>query len=698
MPEALQLNVGSTTLAVSAGSGMPTIVHYGGRLDGFDSRALDRPVPRGTLDAPPALGLLAEHGSGFGGRPGLVGSRPDGSAWSPRFAPAGAPEVTADTLRFDLVDAVAGLRLELSLTLGETEALVIRTALVNTGDDAYQLQRLAPSIALPADAAELLTFGGRWCQEFRPERSPFAGTTVIENRRGRTSHDRVPALFAGVDGFGEHVGRVWGLQLAWSGNHELAAELLPDGRRHLQAGELLAPGEVVLAPGERYRAPELVVATGEGLTPVSQVFHRHQRTVHRPVGPRKVLLNTWEAVYFDHDLATLSELASVAAEVGVERFVLDDGWFGYRRDDEAGLGDWWVSPEVWPDGLHPLIKHVHEVGLDFGLWVEPEMVSPNSDLYRAHPDWALTTDGYEPVMGRQQLVLDCGREAVRQYLYDQLDALLIEYPIAYLKWDMNRDLVQGSGADGRAGAHGHVLGLYDLLDNLRAAHPEVEIESCASGGARADLGILARTDRVWTSDCNDALERQRIQHGFSLLFPPELMGAHLGPPAAHTTGRHQPLGFRLATALFGHLGIEWNLLETDRDERRAIAEAIEVHKRLRPLLHDGDVVRVDSPDPSVLIHGVVAPDRSRAVMAYVLLEPPRATTPTVMTFAGLDPEARYRVDVHNGFGAMVDFGRSRPAWMDGPLELSGAQLMASGLQPPVIHPESVLLIELHTVG
>lgn len=698
MPEALQLNVGATSLVVSTGLGMPAITYLGRRLDGFDPRALDRPVPRGTLDEPPTLGVVAEHGSGFGGRPGLVGARPDGTAWSPRFVLDAEPEVTANVIGFELIDPVARLRLELSFTLGETEALVIAAALVNTGDDDYQLQRLAPSVALPAEASELLTFGGRWCQEFRPERAAWAGTTVIENRRGRTSHDRLPAVFAGTAGFGEHEGRVWGLQLAWSGNHELAAERLPDGRRHLQAGELLASGEVVLAPGERHRAPEVVVATAEGLTAMSQIFHRYQRRVHRPAGARPVLLNTWEAVYFDHDLATLCELASVAAEVGVERFVLDDGWFGSRRDDAAGLGDWWVSPEVWPDGLHPLIKHVHEVGLDFGLWVEPEMVNPDSDLYRAHPEWALTTDGYEPVMGRQQLVLDCGRGEVRQYLYDRLDALLIEYPIAYLKWDMNRDLVQGSGADGRSGAHAHVIGLYQLLDDLRSAHPDVEIESCASGGGRADLGILARTDRVWTSDCNDALERQRIQHGFSLLFPPEFMGAHLGPPAAHTTGRRQPLGFRLATALFGHLGIEWNLLDTSPEDRAAIAEAIEIHKRLRPLLHDGDVVRVDSPDPSVLIHGVVAPDRSRAVMAYVQLEPTSTTIPPMLHLAGLDPARRYRVTVHDGFGSAVDFGRTRPAWLDDGIEFSGAQLLATGLQPPVLHPESVLLVELTAVG
>ena len=273
---------------------------------------------------------------------------------------------------------------------------------------------------------------------------------MSEHLRGRTSHEHVPLLFAGSSGFGEWTGEVHGVHLAWSGNHTMLAERLADGRRYVQAGELLHPGEVVLEPGESYTTPTVVgVYSSAGLTPATWGFHRAvRRSPAHPNSPRPVLLNTWEAVYFHHDLDTLRELADVAAEVGIERFVLDDGWFGSRRDDTSGLGDWWVSPDVYPDGLKPLIDHVTALGMEFGIWVEPEMVNPDSDLLRSHPDWALTTEGYEPVLGRNQLVLDLGRPEAFAHVLGLLDALLSDHDIAYVKWDMNRDHVQGSGSTG----------------------------------------------------------------------------------------------------------------------------------------------------------------------------------------------------------------------------------------------------------
>ena len=270
-------------------------------------------------------------------------------------------------------------------------------------------------------------------------------------------------------------------------------------------------------------------------------------------------------MYFDHETEKLKALADAAADLGIERFVLDDGWFGSRRDDTKGLGDWWVSENVYPDGLTPLISHVIGLGMEFGIWVEPEMVNPDSDVFRAHPDWALVSAGYEPVLGRQQLVLDLGNPAAFAFIEEHLDGLLRDHDIAYVKWDMNRDHIQGSGRDGAAGTHAQTLALYRLLDELRAKHPTVEFESCASGGARIDHEILRRTERVWTSDCNDALERQTIQRGASMLIPPEVMGAHIGPTRSHTTGRTHSLSFRAATAMFGHLGVEWNV---DRSRRR----------------------------------------------------------------------------------------------------------------------------------
>ena len=690
------LHSDAISVAIAHRDGMPQILSIGPSIDEFVVEALSQPVARATIDAPAPIGIIAETATGYSGRPGLSGARHDGAGWAPRFSLRDVERRGGAGVTYRLADTVVELELVLELDVGDV--FTIRATVTNAGGTPYMIERLSPSVPLPVHATELVTFAGRWCREFQPHRQAFDGITLVENRSGRTSHAQLPAMFAGTAGFGEQQGEVWGVQLAWSGNYALSAEQLPDGRRQIQAGELLEPFEVELAPGASYAAPDVVVSWADrGLSAASHRFHRAVRASLPPDrGPRPVILNTWEAVYFDHRLDTLQQLADVGAAVGVERFVLDDGWFGGRRDDTAGLGDWWVSEAVWPSGLGPIVDHVTGLGMEFGLWVEPEMVNPDSDLYRAHPEWTLTTDGYEPVLGRHQLVLDLGRAEVREFLFEALDALLTEYDIRSLKWDMNRDIVQGSRG-GRAGTHGHVLGVYELIDHLRAAHPGVEIESCASGGGRADLGILRRTDRIWTSDCNDALERQLIQRGFGMLFPAEVMGAHIGPERAHTTHRRQDLGFRAATALFGHLGIEWNLLDATDDERRQVAAAIAHHQRLRPLLHGGRVERSDHPDPAALVHGVVADDRSHALFAYVQLSPSATTAPAPMRFPGVDPERRYRVSVIDDIGATNSFGRTQPTWMAEPPITSGRQLVSSGLQMPIQHPESVVLVELEAV-
>ena len=673
---------------------MPEILAIGRGLADLDPALRDQPIARAALDERVPLGIVAESSRGSAGRPGIVGARPDGSGWSPRFRLAEVRD-NGTSAEFALVDDVA--RLALDLTIAIDAAVTISAELRNTGDDAFTVERLSPSVPLWFHAEELIDFTGRWCREFQPRRTDFDRTTIIENRTGRTSHWHLPAVFAGSRGFDERSGTVVGVQLAWSGNYEIVAEHLPDGRRHVQAGELLSPHEIVLQPGDAYRAPDVVVAVSEaGLGAAADAFHAEVRR-HLPAPtPRPVILNTWEAVYFDHRLDTLSSLADVAAEVGVERFVLDDGWFGGRRDDTAGLGDWWVSDAVWPTGLTPIIEHVRSLGMEFGLWVEPEMVNPDSDLYRKHPEWTLTTEGYEPVLGRHQLVLDVGRDEVRAFLFEALDTILTDHDISYLKWDMNREIVQGS-RNGRAAVHGHVAGVYDLIDRLRAAHPGVEIESCASGGGRADLGVLRRTQRIWTSDCNDAVERQLIQRGFGMLFPPEVMGAHIGPDRAHTTARRHDLGFRGATALFGHLGIEWNLLDTTPAEREQLTAIIACHRRLRPLLHGGRVVRVEHPDPNALVHGVVSHDRAHAVFAYVQMSPSASVLPLPFALPGLDADRRYRIEYVDEFAAAKPFGTKDPAWMADGAIATGTHLERIGLQPPVLHPESAVLVEVVAV-
>jgi len=687
-------------VVVDVGAGVPTIVYWGARLgDAADLSALgsvlDRPVVPGGMDDVAPVAVVPEHAAGFPGRPGLLGRRGGGRSWSPRFVPAGH-RLEGGSLVVEAVDHRAALALSVEISVGDV--LSVSAALTNVhADRRYVLDGLTLTLPLPQHADQLLTFGGRWAREFQPVRELWErGAHVAENRRGRTSHETPPVWFAGRRGFGEWHGEVWGAHLAWSGNHTMIAERLPDGRRYLQAGELLHPGEVVLEPGDSYRTPLLLaVHSDEGLTPATWGFHRRLRSrPQHPTTPRPVLLNTWEAVYFRHDHDRLRELADVAAEVGIERFVLDDGWFGSRRNDRSGLGDWTVSPDVYPDGLAPLIRHVTGLGMQFGIWVEPEMVNPDSDLYRAHSDWVLTTDGYDAPLGRNQLVLDLAVTGAFEHVLGQIDTLLADHDISFVKWDMNREHVQGSGADDAAGSHAQTLALYRLLDELRRRHPGVEFESCASGGGRIDHEILGRTERVWTSDCNDALERQTIQRGVSMFVPPELTGAHVGPTRAHTTGRTHRLAFRAATAMFGHLGVEWDVTRLGPEERAELAAAIAIHKELRPLLHGGDVVRFDTEEPW-LAHGVYAGDRSQGVVSFAQLATAPSLTPPPLRLPGLDPDRRYRVAHLALPGEHWGMAYRQPEWLEDGAELTGRQLAVHGIQPPVLHPESAVLFTLH---
>ena len=435
----------------------------------------------------------------------------------------------------------------------------------------------------------------------------------------------------------------------------------------------------------------MAVWSGSGLDGLSARLHdwiRSRRASERPWRrPRPVVLNTWEAVYFNQSLERLRGLVSVAAEVGVERFVLDDGWFTGRTDDRRALGDWAVDPQRWPQGLHPLIAAVHEHGMDFGLWVEPEMVSPDSALARAHPEWILGLP--TAPTWRHQRVLDLTVPAAYTYIMDSLSALLREYPIAYLKWDHNRDLLQD------ATAHRQTHAVYRLLSDLRQRFPHVEVESCASGGARVDLGLLDLVDRVWTSDTNDPLERQQIQRWTGILLPPEYLGCHVGAPTAHVTGRTSDLSFRLATALFGSAGIEWDLTTATAVERRAVAEWVRCYKELRPLLHAATVVRSDADDAGSgdrIVHGVVAPDRESAVFALVTLRASGTALPAPMRLPGLDPDRHYTVRPLTIGAPPATRQEAPPAWLQaGAVTLPGRVLAEVGLAPPLLLPEQAAI-------
>jgi alpha-galactosidase len=700
MTDQRYLEAAGVGLLVSLADGDPEIVHWGAPLGDAlpDAAVLTPAVGLSSFDVPVRTSLLPQASRGWRGRPAIRGSR-DGRAFSPRLS---TTAVTAEdaALGIDLADEEAGLAVRLRLALAPSGLLLLDAELTNTGTTPYGLERLDLVLPVPAQATESLDTTGRWAREKHPQRRRIdQGTWVRSSRHGRTGHDATAVIAAGTAGFGWGSGEVWALHLGWSGNQEAFVERIGSGRTTIGAGELLQPGEVVLAPGDAYRAPTAYAAyAADGLDGVSARIHTWMRArPQHPSSPRPVVLNTWEAVYFDHDLAVLQDLADRAAAVGVERFVLDDGWFGHRRDDTAGLGDWWVDPAVWPEGLGPLADHVRGRGMQFGLWVEPEMVNADSDLAREHPEWIARPGARTSMEWRHQQVLDLVHPAAWQHVLERLDALLTEYPIDYLKWDQNRDQLE-LGHDGRASTHEQTLAAYRLLDELKRRHPGLEIESCSSGGARVDLGVLQRTDRVWASDTNDALERQTIQRWTQLLVPPELVGAHVGPPTSHSTGRTHDLAFRAATALLGHLGIEWDLRAASEQDLAELAAAIEVYKAWRDVIATGRLVRADHPDPAAQVTGVVAADRSRALYSWAVLATSASELPAPVRLPGLDPARSYRVGLAVPMPAGHATEITAPPWLADGAVLSGRVLAVLGLPMPILNPEHALLITAEAVG
>ena len=418
--------------------------------------------------------------------------------------------------------------------------------------------------------------------------------------------------------------------------------------------------------------------------------------------PRPVHLNTWEGFYFDVHPGPVQELATAAAAVGIERFVLDDGWFHGRHHDRAALGDWWPDETKFPNGLGELIAHVNALGMEFGLWVEPEMVNPDSDLFRAHPEWALQIAGRPLLTARNQLVLDIARPEASDYLFEKIAALLAAHPIGYLKWDLNRDLAPAGLANGTAGYRAQIHAAYALMDRLRAAHPNVEIESCSGGGGRIDFGVLRHTHRVWTSDCIDALSRVDIQRGFLQFFPPEIMGAHVGTAPSHTTGRTQSMAFRAAVALPGHLGVELDVRQLNDADTAELRGWIDVYKQLRDRLHHGRVWLGEGGDGlRWQLHG----DEAASDLVLLVLRPQPSShryTPT-LRLPMLDPAARYRVREVLPAGTVRPTGRHHTApffdAINAPegLVLDGAWLAQAGLPMPRTQAETAFLVRLERV-
>jgi alpha-galactosidase len=635
------------------------------------------------------------------------------------------------SISFKCNDSVTGLEVVQTWRLNEAGILGIGHSLRNaaTSGEPIEIAAIRALMPLPERAAEVLDMTGRWTAERRPQRAPLGfGTHWRAARRGRPGHDAPDLMVAGTAGFAFRSGEVWAAHLAWSGDSQQFVERLAEGAgAHaavIGAGEALAPGEIRLAPGETHEAPEALFAwSNAGLDGLSQRFHQHVRALEaHPATPRPLVLNTWEAVYFNQHPEELAALAQRAADVGVELFVLDDGWFLSRRDDSAGLGDWQADPTVWPDGIGHLAQTVHALGMRFGLWFEPEMANLDSELARTHADWLQVAPSAEAATWRRQVPVNLAHPEAYAYLLEHLDAA-VRSGVDFIKWDHNRDIAQPRDRrTGAAGGHAQVEAVYRLMAELRSRHPHLELESCASGGGRADLGIAARTQRVWMSDTNDPLERQRIQRWAGLVLPPERIGSHVSGARAHTTGRVTDLSFRLATALFAHAGIEWDIREASDQELATLRRWAELYKELRPLIHGGVTVRADlggrAPgqagadrgDQGVYLHGVVSPSQDHALFAWVRLDTSASADTARVRFPGLDPARTYRVRVRGELGLPAFQQITPPAWLSPALdaaalgasgcgasspdvELPGELLTQVGVPLPNLRPGQALLLE-----
>ncbi|MGW3085620.1 alpha-galactosidase [Streptomyces sp. NPDC001108] len=572
-----------------------------------------------------------------------------GTEWTFRGA-----ETDGDELRIGFTDAVHRLGLTLHYRMRGDSDVVERWATVaHTGPDGPPLELLradAAAWSLPArDGWRISRLHGRWSAETRIERAELLhGESVISSRRGHTGHQYLPWAALDADGAAtEESGEVYGCALGWSGSWRICVQRLPDGLVQITGGAGHdESGLLRLAPGESYTTPVFAgLWSDQGFGGASRAWHAWQLAHVIPDAGtlRPVLYNSWEATGFDISLDQQRTLARRAADMGVELFVVDDAWFGRRTSDRAGLGDWTPNPDRFPGGLKPLADEVHALGMRFGIWVEPEMVNPDSDLYRAHPDWVQHVPGRTRTEYRNQLVLNLARPDVREHLWEQLDALLSGTPVDYVKWDFNRCFTD-PGWPGEEYPQriwtAHVDALYALIDRLRAAHPHVAFESCSGGGGRIDLGILSRTDQVWTSDNTDPLDRLAIQEGFSHLHPARVMAAWVtDSPNRQLNGRVSSLRFRFVSAMAGVLGIGGNLAEWSEEELAEARGWVDLYKEIRPVVQQGALYRLREPRGGLsavqYVHG-------EETVVLMWLEAQRyGERPPALRLRGLDPAATY---------------------------------------------------------
>ena len=598
-----------------------------------------------------------------------------------KYALAGLPSAydnggECETLTITLRDAASGLTLRLYYGVFEALDVITRAAeLRNDGEVPVTLEKAASvCLDLPFGDWDLMHFHGRHCLERQPERLPIPHAAVsVGSERGMSSHQHNPFVILCGHAAAEDAGDCIGLMLVYSGSFRCEVERSQTDAVRAVMGVSPLDFSWTLQPGETFTAPEAILSYAEGLTRLSQQYHRFlRRNICRGkhhLARRPVLVNSWEAAYFDIDADRLLALAREAKDIGAELFVLDDGWFRGRTDDNAGLGDWFENQEKLPRGLGDLVGRITGLGLQFGIWIEPEMVNENSELYRAHPDWALTVPGRAPIMARNQLVLDMSRAVVRDYLFDTLSALLREHDISYVKWDMNRslsDVCSHALPAARQGEvlHRYVLGVYDLLARLTSAFPDVLFEGCAGGGGRFDAGMLCYVPQIWLSDDTDPIERLKIQRGTSFGYPMSAMGAHVSASPNHQTGRTTPMHTRAIVAMAGAFGYELDLTKLSDAEKDEIRAQIRRFRADEGVAQNGLYYRLtDETNTWFTAWQTVSEDQSRSIVSIVVQNVEPFKSAPHLRLKGLDPDAVYEIEEEN-------------------IAVSGAALMRAGYTFP----------------
>ncbi len=567
----------------------------------------------------------------------------------------------AETLVLRLRDEHSGVAVELSYSVyPDIDVIARNMRVVNDGEQAVVLERaLSACVDLENTHAQLTTLSGAWARERQIVTRPLVpGHQGVESVRGASSHQACPFMALGKSTVTEDEGEVYALSLCYSGS--FWADVFVDCNDMARAQIGIQPFQFSweLKPGDSFQTPEAYLCySANGLNGMSREFHhlcgRYITRGKYAHASRPLLVNNWEATYFDFNEDKLLELAACAKDVGIDLFVLDDGWFGHRDVDNSSLGDWVDDRRKLPNGLQGLSDKIHGLGLKFGLWFEPEMISPDSDLYRAHPDWCIHIPGRMQVESRHQLVLDLSRKEVREYIIDAVSAAMERGNVDYVKWDMNRNMnmLHSDGLDSahqKELNHRYILGLYEILEAVTSRFPDVLFESCAGGGGRFDFGMMYYMPQAWCSDDSDAFMRCRIQYGTSMLFPVSTMGAHVSAVPNHQTGRITPLFTRAAVAMSGTYGYELDLTKLPEEELEEIRRLNEKVKALQPLLLYGEFYRLCSPfEGSKTAFMSVSEDRREAVVTHVYgpAEPNRQ--PVLLPLRGLDAEKEYR-DVESG--------------------------------------------------